>query len=148
MWRLFKCTADTRTIACWKETAVPWTTLPFFWFTFTFTKRYIRSKPRVSFKTGMCRSFWSHFLDYLSPVPWHTVWLPERIEILYPCTRLQHSPRSFPTYITTVATYRECCWSLHFHFTTMLKRQPNWDPTTDGVLVFDTCSECQRSMRV
>jgi hypothetical protein len=54
----------------------------------------------------------------------------DRFELLYPCSRLQHSPRSFPTYITTVETHRELFWSLHFHFTTMLKRQPNWDPTT------------------
>jgi hypothetical protein len=86
--------------------------------------------------------FEATFWTSLSPVPWCTVWLPERIEILYPCTRLQHSPRSFPTYITTVVIHRELFWSLHFHFTTMLKRQPNWDPTTDGVLVFGPWTEC------
>ena len=54
----------------------------------------------------------------------------ERFKLLYPCTRPQHSPRSFHTYTTTVETHREISWSLHFHYTTTWTRHPNWHPTT------------------
>ena len=54
----------------------------------------------------------------------------ERFKLLYPCTRLQHSPRSFHTCTTTVETHREISWSLHFHYTTTWTRHPNWHPTT------------------
>ena len=71
-----------------------------------------------------------------------------RFETLYPCIRLRHSPRSFPTYTTTVDTHREISRSLHFHYTTTWTRQPNWDSTTDGISVFGTWTECQRTMMV
>ena len=54
----------------------------------------------------------------------------DRFELLYPCSRHQHSPRSFHTCTTTVETHREISWSLNSHYTTTWTRHPNWHPTT------------------
>ena len=76
------------------------------------------------------RLFWGNLGLLKESNDANTSALPGEIETLYPCTRLQHSPRSFHTCTTTVDTHRELFWSLHFHYTTTWTRRPKWAPTT------------------